>query len=146
MASHMDTLAALDSLDGGRGFAPAPHSEGGGDGSATRLKYITMQSRRRSRGSTVSSLDRKCSPRPKIDSRDSSQKGQKKQTTTGGDDELELSVVPYDPEAISAVDEKRPCLGCNRSYEKSNCYVTDDTGQWALLDGRGAWCRDCFNL
>lgn len=42
--------------------------------------------------------------------------------------------------------EKQPCPGCKRLYGQSGCFIAGGLVQWSLPGGRGAWCRECFNL
>ena len=38
-----------------------------------------------------------------------------------------------------------PCLGCSRE-RLTICVVTREPIEWALPQGRGAWCKDCFRI
>ena len=38
------------------------------------------------------------------------------------------------------------CHGCGRNSVSVVCYYSANPLAWGLLDMRGGWCRDCFNV
>ena len=55
------------------------------------------------------------------------------------------------PEECETGDDDDPnnkfCAGCNRNAITGKCWVREgEPVVWALPQGRGAWCRDCFNV
>ena len=56
----------------------------------------------------------------------------------------EVGEVADSPGGESA-QEHKACLGCARILGVSPCWLTlGDTMQWALPNGRGSWCKDCY--
>ena len=41
---------------------------------------------------------------------------------------------------------ERHCVGCYRGQRSGVCFWSKSVISWAVLDGRGHWCKDCHNL
>ena len=135
----MEDLEALDAMD-----LTIPQSSAASSGAAApaAAPASATPSKRRKAGLLGSSFLGKAASRQAVKQEEQDEKVKSKAAAAESPECAGLVKVE---ETGEDPDEDKHCIGCGRSRLNGKCFIKNTPLVWALPDGRGAWCRDCFS-